>query len=117
MTPPAGYAVTSLLIVSIPTVVLFGAADGGTRTGVLVAAGVAYPVMVGSFALMVRFRGAGNRFLVAWAGGILARLLALGGTALAVVRFEELAPAPTLLALAGFFFVLLMLEPVFFRRA
>lgn len=117
MSPATGYAVASLLLVSASAGVVYLALGPEDGLGVLVAAAVAYPVMVGSFALMVRFRGGGNRFLAAWIGGVLVRLLVLGSTVGAVVAIEALRPAATLLSLAGFFFALLLLEPVFFRRA
>lgn len=109
------YAAVALLVVSIPTVVVWYRFGASVAIGVTTSAAVAYGVMVASFALMIRFRDEGGRFLAVWAGGVLVRLVALAATALAVVRLEELAPAPTLLALACFFFVLLMLEPLCFR--
>ena len=112
----ATYAVMALVVVSIPTGIVWYASGAPAAVGVTTSAGVAYGVMVASFALMMRFRDEGGRFLAAWAGGAFARLLALAVTAFAVVRLEALAPAPTLLALASFFFVLLLLEPVFFRK-
>ena len=109
------YAVMALIVVSIPTGIVWYGSGAPAAVGVTTAAGVAYGVMVASFALMIRFRDEGGRFLAAWVGGTFARLLALAGTAFAVVRLETLAPVPTLLALASFFFVLLLLEPVYLR--
>jgi hypothetical protein len=110
------YAGLALVVVSLPTGAFWLWTDPGVATGVTVAAGVAYGVMVASFAVMIRFRGRGDRFLAAWAGGVLTRLLTLGVATYAVMRVEGLAPAPTLLALAGFFFMLLLLEPVYLRE-
>lgn len=117
MSAVVGYALWSLLLVSGATGALVAVLGPGQELGVVVAAAVAYPVMVVSFAVMVRFRGAGNRFLAAWIGGVLVRLLVLGTVVAAVMAVEALEPAATLLALAGFFFGLLLLEPVFFRKA
>lgn len=110
------YAGVALLVVSIPTGMVWYHSGAPAAVGVSTAAVVAYGVMVASFAIMIRFRGEGSRFLAAWAGGVLVRLVVLAAMALAVVRLEELAPAPTLLALVSFFFVLLLLEPVYFRK-
>lgn len=85
------------------------------RTGILVAAGVAYPVQVTAFGFLVRFWGEGKRFLLVWMGGTVVRMGVLLLAALAVSRMEALPPAPTLLAMAGFFFGLLLLEPLFLR--
>lgn len=86
------------------------------RLGVLVAALVAYLVQLLAFFLLVRFRGDGKRFMVVWMGGTVVRMGVILLVALVVLtRVEGLPPAPTLLALAGFFFGLLLLEPLFLR--
>ncbi|NIP57038.1 MAG: hypothetical protein GWM92_02840, partial [Gemmatimonadetes bacterium] len=54
--------------------------------------------------------------LAAWVGGTLARMALVVAVAFVLVRIEGVALAPALLALAGFFFGLLLLEPVFFTR-
>jgi hypothetical protein len=54
--------------------------------------------------------------MVVWMGGTLVRMGLILVAALVLTRVEELPPAPTLLALAGFFFGLLLLEPLFLRR-
>lgn len=117
MRPAVGYAAAAfalLLAGAGLSYVVLGPEHG---LGVVVAAVVAYPVMVVSFAVMVRFREGGNRFLAAWIGGVLARLVVLGLAVVAVMEVDALRPASTLLAVAGFFFALLLLEPVFFRKA
>jgi hypothetical protein len=85
------------------------------RTGLLVAALVAYPIQMVAFFLLVRHWENGKRFLVVWVGGTVVRMGVILGAALAVMRVEGLSPAPTLLGLAGFFFGLLLLEPLFLR--
>lgn len=116
MRSAVAYAGAALVAVLVPTGTVWLWAGSGVATGVTVAACVAYGVMVVSFAIMIRFRGEGNRFLAAWAVGVLTRLFTLGLVTFAVIRVERLAPAPTLLALAGFFFMLLLLEPVYLRE-
>jgi hypothetical protein len=83
------------------------------RNGLLVAATVAYPIQMVAFFLLIRFWGSGKRFLLVWLGGTVARLAVVLAAALLLTRIRELPPAPTLLGLAGFFFGLLLLEPLF----
>ena len=85
------------------------------RTGLLVAALVAYPVQMVAFFLLVRYWGQTKRFLIVWVGGTVARMGVILVAALVLTRVEALPPAPTLLGLAGFFFGLLLLEPLFLR--
>jgi hypothetical protein len=81
--------------------------------GVLAAAAVALPVQVALFAAMSRSRVGTNRFLAAWVGGMLVRMLVVGLVALALDRWPGLPEAPTLLGLVAFFFVTVLLEPLF----
>lgn len=85
------------------------------RRGLLVAALIAFPVQVVAFALLVRFRKEAKRFLLVWMGGTVVRMGIILLAGVALTRVPTLPPAPTLLALAGFFFGLLLLEPLFLR--
>ena len=85
------------------------------RQGVLMAAAVALPVQIASFALLQRYRGELNRFLAAWVGGTLIRMGVIGIVAFIVIRSGTEGAVPMLLALASFFFGLLLLEPIYFR--
>lgn len=67
------------------------------------------------FAPLLAARGRRNAFFVAWGGGTLVRLAAVGVVAWWLYRSRVLPLAPGLLSLAGFLFLLLLLEPVFFR--
>lgn len=89
-------------------------ADG--RRGVLIAGAIALVVQVAAFSLLMRYRGQVKGFLAAWAGGTLIRMGVIFGVALFAWKAEIAGAVPMLLALAGFFFGLLLLEPVFFRR-
>jgi hypothetical protein len=80
--------------------------------GVLAAAAVAVPIQVGAFAALASARAGTNRFLAAWVGGTLVRFAVVGLGGWALIR-AGLPRAPTLLGLAGFFFAMLLLEPVF----
>lgn len=84
-----------------------------SRVGIGVAALVAYPIQLVAFFMLIRFWGEGRRFLVVWIGGTVARMGVILVAAVAVWQMEALPPAPTLLALASFFFGLLLLEPLF----
>jgi hypothetical protein len=110
-----GYAALSLGIVAVGVGVLWPLLSPGGRTGVLLAAGVAWPVQVVSFVLLLRMRDRINGFLAIWVGSTLVRMGLVVVAAVVVARRPELPPLPTLLALAGFFFVMLLLEPLFFR--
>jgi hypothetical protein len=89
------------------------------RAGILVAALVAFPVQIAAFSLLVRFWAERRRFLFVWVGGTVVRMGVILLAALAVSQTDFLSPTPTLLSLAGFFFGLLLLEPLFLgpRRA
>ena len=110
------YGGVALAAVVLVTAGLWPWLSPPARLGILVAALVAYPVQVLAFFLLVRFRGDSSRFMVVWMGGTLVRMGVILVAALVLTRVEKLPPAPTLLALAGFLFGLLLLEPLFLRR-
>jgi hypothetical protein len=88
--------------------------DGSGRVGVLTAAVVALPLQIGAFAALRWGWSKRENFFATWIGGILARLMAVSAVAVAVA-LSDLSPAPTLLSLAGFFFAMLLLEPLFLK--
>ena len=77
-------------------------------------AGLAYVVQLIAFAALLRMRKRTTAFMAVWGGGILARFAVVLAGAFWVTRSETLQLAPALLSLAGFLFVLVLLEPVFF---
>ena len=85
------------------------------RGGTLVAAAVALPLQVATFAALRAGWNRSPRFLAAWLGGTLLRLVAVLGMAV-LVSVTALPPAPTLLATAGFFVAMLLTEPLFLGR-
>ncbi len=115
MSPSLKYAATGVSAVSAVVLGLWPFLDTASRTGLLIAAAVALPVQVVAFALLNRYRGRVNGFLAAWVGGTLVRMLVLGVVAFAVTRSGPDGVMATLLGLVGFFFGLLLLEPVYFR--
>lgn len=108
------YAAAAVAVVGLGTLILWPFLEPAGRQGVLVAAAIVLPVQLVAFALLLRFRGRVKGFMAAWAGGMALRALAVGAATLLVIRNSEGA-VPMLLALAGFFFALLLLEPIYFR--
>jgi hypothetical protein len=115
MTPTVKYAVLGSGAVAAIVLGLWPFVDAPSRSGILAAAAVALPVQVIAFAAIQRFRGELNAFLAAWVGGTLVRMAVVGVVAVALVRSGADGAVPMLLALAGFFFGLLLLEPACFR--
>ena len=115
MSPSAKYAATGILVITSIVVVLWPFLEPAGRNGVLAAAAVALPVQVIAFWALIRSRDELNGFLAAWVGGTLVRMAVIAGVAFIVVRSGMEGAVPMLLALAGFFFGLLLLEPVYFR--
>jgi hypothetical protein len=109
------YGIAAALLVVVVSVVLWPFLDETARWGVLVAGLIALPVQLLAFSLLVRVRGRANGFLKAWAGGMALRAVALLAVAIVVIRSGAASAVPLLLALAGFFFGLLLLEPMYFR--
>ena len=109
------YAGAGLSVVFVTILALWPFLDPAGRTGVLIAAAVAIPVQAIAFAVLLRFRGKLNGFLAAWVGGTMIRMVVLAVVAFLAIRSSAEGAIPMLLALAGFFFALLLLEPLFFR--
>jgi hypothetical protein len=109
------YGAAAVAVVGLGTLALWPFLEPAARRGVLVAAVVALPVQLLAFAVLLRFRGRVKGFVAAWAGGMAVRALALGAVAFFVIRSGGEGVVATLLALAGFFFALNLLEPVYFR--
>ena len=115
MSPVGRYCATGLLLLLVVVAAVWPFLEAGGRYGVALAAAIAYPIQVLAFWLMIRYREKMNRFLAVWVGSTLVRMGVIVVTALLVTRLDAIASAPTLLALGGFFFGLLLLEPAFFR--
>ncbi len=109
------YALTALLVVGLGAAALSVFLDDAGRTGILLAALIAYPVQVMAFALLLRARGEPTRFMAWWGAGIALRVAVVVAVGLASSRLESVEPAALLLSLVGFFFVLLLMEPAFLR--
>ena len=115
MTSSSRYAAVGSAVVAGALLLLWPMLDPVSRHGVAIAALVALPIQIVSFALLVRFRDRMRGFLAAWVGGTLARILAIGAVAFFVLRSSADGALALLVALAAFFFALLLLEPVYFK--
>ena len=80
----------------------------------MVAAVIAVPVQVFAFAALNHYRGRLNGFLAVWVGGTFLRMGVIAVVAVVVIRSGMEGAVPMLLALAGFLFGLLLLEPICF---
>jgi len=107
------YASACAAVVAVGVTGAAAVLDRAAVNGVLAAGVVALPIQVAGFALMVRAPAGSNAFLAAWVGGTLVRLLVVGVTGVGLVALPDLPPAPTLLGLVAFFFVMLLMEPLF----
>ncbi|MDE0899310.1 MAG: hypothetical protein OSA81_09855 [Longimicrobiales bacterium] len=109
------YAAAGVCAIALIVAGLWPFLDVAARNGVLVAAVTALPIQVAAFAVLIRYRGELNGFLAAWVGGMMIRMLVVAVVAVAAVRTDAEGAVPMLLALVGFFFGLLLLEPVYLR--
>lgn len=111
------YAALAFVLLAVAVLGLRPVLAPDAHRGVVMAAAVAYPVQVVAFWLLLRYRSEMKGFLAAWVGGTLVRMTLVLGAGV-FLGVSELVPlVPTLVALASFFFVLLLLEPLFFRKA
>lgn len=115
MSPPLRYARTGLAGIALVTLALWPFLGAEGRKGVLLAGAVALSVQALAFWLLLRFRDRMNGFLAVWAGGTLVRMAVIAVVATVAIRNRAPGTVPMLFSLAGFFFGLLLLEPVYFR--
>ena len=109
------YALTSLLVVILGIAILWTFLDDAGQRGVLLAALIAYPVQVLAFGLLARAREDAGRFFIWWGAGIALRIAVVAVVGIASSSLESDGRTALVLSLVGFFFVLLLLEPVFLR--
>jgi len=101
----AGAFALAVVLVTTPLV-----GPEATR-GIQLAALVALAVQVVSFALLAAARPGTGRYLSVWLGSTLVRFVVIAGFGFAVAGMEGVDLVASLLALAGLFFVMLLLEP------
>jgi hypothetical protein len=104
----------ALSILGIAVSAVFLNRDG--LAGVVTAAALAVPFQIAAFAALSWAWERPKRVLLVWVGSGLLRI-ALIAVAVGLVSVWALPVLPTLLALAGFLFVLVILEPVMVRPA
>lgn len=110
------YGTAAVILVGFLTLGVWPFLEPSGRRGVLLAAAVALPVQIASFAVLRRVRDTPTHFLAVWVGGTVVRMTALGAVAFVVIRTGTAGLAATLVALASFFVGLLFLEPIYFRE-
>ena len=110
------YGSAAVLLVGVVTLGLWPFVGEAARSGVLVAGLIALPIQVLAFSLLVKYRGRTKGFMAAWAGGMALRTAVVAVVAFVVIRSGTASAVPLLLALAGFFFGLLLLEPIYFKE-
>lgn len=109
------YALAALIVVALGIGFLWMLLDEPGRQGSLVAGLVAYPVQVAAFWLLLRAREEPTRFLVWWGAGIGLRVSVVIVVGVASRNLGSTDPASLVLSLVGFFFILLLIEPVFLK--
>jgi hypothetical protein len=112
---PIRYALVGAAGVAAVTLGVWPFLGAEGRRGVLVAGVIALTVQSLTFWTLLRYRGQVRAFLAVWAGGTAVRMLVIVAVAAIAIRRDLPGTVPMLLALAGFFFGLLLLEPVYFR--
>ena len=112
------YAGISALLVGLSALIVGFWLEGHIRMGVWVGLGVAWLVQLAAFAILIAAtRKRPALVVVGWTAGTFLRLGALALMAwLSLAKVWGLPAAPTLLALVSGLFVLLLLEPLVFRR-
>ncbi len=115
MSASVKYAAAGALLLGLIILALWPFLGETARSGVLTAALIAFPVQLVAFSVLIHFRGRTQGFMAAWAGGMVLRAGAVVIAAVVVVRSGTPSAIALLLALAGFFFALLLLEPLYFR--
>jgi hypothetical protein len=104
-------------MIAIAIAALFPFLDDEGRRGVLLAAGIAYPVQLVAFGLLLWARGEPSRFFTWWGVGVALRIGVVIIVGLVALSNESLGAEALLLSLAGFFFGLLLIEPAFLKAA
>lgn len=112
----AGYTIVSAILVCGGVALVRPFVGDAAVAGLMWAGGLALLVQCVAFGLAVWLQHTGRGFLLAMAGGTLARLGVLGAAGVVVTVVETGVSAEALiLGLAGFLFALALLEAVFLR--
>lgn len=103
----------ALVIVGIAATVL---PPAGTQA-VALSAAIAWMVQIVAFGVLAAVQGKPQLFLPVWLAGMVLRFVVLGVLAYGLTRITWLPPAPLLLGYVGVVFALVLMEPLFLRRA
>jgi len=109
------YAVTALALTAAVAAIVSRVVSPTEARAVWFSAGLACVLQMIAFAGLLRVRNQAQLFLAVWVIGMALRFGALGGVAWWLSRSAALPREAALLSLVGFVFLLLLLEPVFFR--
>ena len=110
------YALTAVALTGLTGAITTQLVAASAVRAVWLGAGVAFAVQLVAFAALVALRDRGTLFMVGWAGGMFLRFSAVGALAFWLSRTDAFPRAAALISLAGFVFMLLLLEPLFLRR-
>lgn len=112
------YAAVSVVVVLVLAAGVATLMPGVDGRWVWVAAGLAYVVQLGAFALLVvGKRRPPTGFLLGWGGGMAVRGAAVLGGVLWVTLADGPHPESLLLSLVAFMIVLALIEPLFLKMA
>ncbi len=110
------YAGCSAAIVGVAVALVWQGLDGPGREGIVWAAALALLVQLSAFALVLVLRDRSQGFLLALAGGTMARLGVFGAAGVVVTVVETgVGAGALLLGLATFLFLLALLEGFFLQ--
>ena len=110
-----GYAVTCAVLVAASAGVLMPLLPPQTRVGLWSAGVAAWLIQAAAAGARIRWGGRPDRLLSVWGWSAGVRLSAVGLAAVAAVRVDALHLVTTLVGLAGYLFVMMLLEPVFLK--
>lgn len=108
-----GYGASCTMLVLIVAGGMSRWLDESQVAGLWVAGAVALALQIFGFAARARWGTTPNRLLAAWAWSTGARFSAVLLMGWAAWRFEELDVVTSLVGIAGFLFVMLLMEPAF----
>ena len=109
------YTIAASLVVAIVGGAMWPFLDPTGRSSLLLAVGIALPVQLGTFLLVIPSIGDASRFMVRWGLGVFVRMGVVAAVGLMLPRLQAFNGSVLLLTICGLFFALLLLEPAFFR--
>jgi hypothetical protein len=108
------YAATCIVLVFAVLAGLGRVLDQRALLGLALAGAVAAALQVMALGARIRWGTTPNRLLATWVWSMGARFTSVLAMGLAAWRYDELDVVTSLVGLAGFLFVMLLMEPAFF---